>query len=276
MSTLQVNPSDDFEGDVGVKVDVRTTEFATEAGNPTNDDGTAEHGVECTDDNNSVTETFNFTVPVDNTEAPVASIGVRQGDCLFEDTRGTLALTADPQGAGDTITEVVISGFPASWDVDLLSLQLGGGLTSPDDYTYNFDSGVLTITLTGAAADATVTGMIDVTPNADSDLDAQLIINATAEDGGTSATSDNDPTPIPVDAVADGGAVVEGIPGTSTDGSVADLNLSLTPRGHVSGTPDGENPGGFDTDGSASDTRVLVTLSDTGGASCRERVCQYV
>src|SRR3546814_20252685 len=75
MSTLQVNPSDDFEGDVGVKVDVTTTEFATDSGNPINNDGTVEHGVECTDENNSVTETFNFTAPVDNPEPPVPTHG---------------------------------------------------------------------------------------------------------------------------------------------------------------------------------------------------------
>jgi hypothetical protein len=232
MATLQVDPSDDFDGDITVDVDVTTSEFATEAGSP-NDDGSVVHGDECDDDNNSLVESFQFTVPVDNTAAPVAAIGVEGDDCLFEDTQGTLVFSADPQDPGDTITQIVISGFPTggvAWDVDTLSLSLDDGapLVLNTDYTFTFIGGVLTITLTGAAADATVTGSIDVTPNPDSDIDGALTINATATDGVASATSNNDPTPIAVDAVVDG---VSGSGGDDGDGSHLSLDIEVTDNG---------------------------------------------
>ncbi|MEO3429576.1 hypothetical protein AAFN88_11995 [Pelagibius sp. CAU 1746] len=272
LSTLQVDPSDSFDGDITVDIDVTTTEFATVAGNPTNDDGVVEHGIECTDANNAVTESFQFTVTVDNVAEPEALIFIDQAECLTEDTEGTLGFSATPIGTGDAISQIVITGFPTgadAWSVDVGSLSLTG-LTLNVDYTVDdsnlASSGELTINMITQTPDTAVTGTINVTPDEDSDIDGALTINATAVDGIASATSDNDPTTIPVDAAADGGAYVDGTPGTSDSGAVTDLNLTLTPRGHASGTPDDENPGGFDTDGSEAVSQVVVELSGDAGA----------
>src|SRR3546814_16884798 len=61
IQTLQVDPADDFEGDVNVKVDVTTTELATEAGSPApaGDGSNGVPGHEWDDAHNSSTTTFN-------------------------------------------------------------------------------------------------------------------------------------------------------------------------------------------------------------------------
>src|SRR3546814_3231517 len=57
IQTLQVDPADDFEGDVNVKVDVTTTELATEAGSPApaGDGSNGVHGHECDDEDRKST-----------------------------------------------------------------------------------------------------------------------------------------------------------------------------------------------------------------------------
>ncbi|MEO3431493.1 type I secretion C-terminal target domain-containing protein, partial [Pelagibius sp. CAU 1746] len=68
VESLQVDPRDDYEGTVSVKIDVTTTEAATELGGGSA--GPAD--VECDDSDNEVTETFIFDVEA---EAEVTLLG---------------------------------------------------------------------------------------------------------------------------------------------------------------------------------------------------------
>ncbi|AFT68056.1 retention module-containing protein [Cycloclasticus sp. P1] len=137
---------------------------------------------------------------------PEASVGVgaNEDGVLEEDTQGALHFTATPVESDDTITAITIEGFPVGpdgWLVDAGSVTLTGG--SVDSVFYNSSTGELTILVTGATPGVVVTGTVDVTPNADSDVDVGLIINATATDEGLSATSSNGPTTVGVDAILD-------------------------------------------------------------------------
>ena len=137
---------------------------------------------------------------------PEASVGVgaNEDGVLEEDTQGALHFTATPVESDDTITAITIEGFPVGpdgWLVDAGSVTLTGG--SVDSVFYNSSTGELTILVTGATPGVVVTGTVDVTPNADSDVDVGLTINATATDEGLSATSSNGPTTVGVDAILD-------------------------------------------------------------------------
>ncbi len=260
VGTFTVDPSNTFEGSIGVQIDVTTEEAATVAGNPDAGDTNGAHGYECTDANNSRTETFNFSVPVDYAPPPTASVAVDGADCLLEDTQGTLAFTATPQSAGDSITQIVIAGFPGGWTVNAASVALTGTYTS---FTANYSAGTLTINIVGATT--AITGTVDVTPPADSDVDITLSISATAVDGVASSTSTPADTDIVVDAVAD---TVSGGFGDDGDGA----HLSATISVSDSGDPGSEFQTGevgtltasatFDdyTDGSETHT-VTITLA---------------
>jgi hypothetical protein len=183
-------------------------EEASVAANPNNPNGSGE---ECTDANNVAQDTAKDSIAGGGAAEPEVTLGVAGGDCLTEDTEGTLAFSAIPQSNGDSISQIVISGFPTgagAWNVNVGSLALSdddGTLVLNTDYTVSFNAATGTLTVTFAVLpDGQVDGTIDVTPNNDSDVDGSLDISATAVDGASSATTTQNDVAIHVDAVADG------------------------------------------------------------------------
>jgi hypothetical protein len=223
---------------------VTATEEATEEG------PNGASGEECTEDNNEAQDTDSDTIYGGSAVGPEVALGVKGGDCLTEDTKGTLAFSATPQSTGDQISQIVISDFESTWTVDVASLSLSdddGALTQGVDYTVSFVGGVLTIAFL-ILPNGEVNGEIDVTPANDSDVDDTLDISATAVDNGDSATTTENDVLIPVDAVADG-------PGGGPNGGL-DVQIDLNDSG-----PDGE----FDP-GETGTVTVDATFGDVDGS----------
>ena len=196
---------------------------------------------------------------------PEVSLSLYGGeDCVEEDSSDNqVNLSVNPDG-DDLLTQIVITGLQSDWSYDFTGLG-GAGITVDDSVP-----GQVTITF-DTPSNATYSGSFLASPLADSDVDhPTLTVIASVEDPTDAAlTADSSSTlDIHVDAVVDGGALVSGTPATSNGGAVVDLNLTLAPQGGNAGNPAGDafNGGGFDTDGSESVTKVVVTLSGDAGA----------
>ena len=182
---------------------------------------------------------------------------------LSEDTPGSIRLFAQTRDATDELTTMVITGLVwglAAGELDLLDAE--AAVDSAE-----FADGTLTIVFAAGVESFEFASLV-LTPSEDSDVDLDQV-TATVSVRDKSDTSKTEQTVLEtslvVDAVADGGAVIESSgPEISTAGSVADLNLTVIPRGDSDGMPDDENPGGFDDDGSEAVSQVVVTLSGDG------------
>ncbi|KOY08388.1 immunoglobulin-like domain-containing protein [Bradyrhizobium diazoefficiens] len=150
--------------------------------------------------------TGSTTVPV--VYSPTIAVGPNNG--LPEDTQEGIQFTATVGGSSH-VTQIVVSGL-TGWNVDAtaanIALTGGGGTASVNSASFN--SGVLTINITGAADGAAVTAAVLMSPPLNSDVDATVSMTATAAQGATTSTSAATPGTIYVDAVADAPAPVTG------------------------------------------------------------------
>jgi Ca2+-binding RTX toxin-like protein/HSP20 family molecular chaperone IbpA len=209
---------------------------------------------ECDEENNQATAEESDSTAASSAEAPQVGLLVQTDDGhVKEDTTTNLEITADVTSSGDTLTEVVITA-PAGW---VLDAAVGGQIAGVGG------GGTSTLTLTLTAGVTNFSGSIQATPPADSDLDASFNVSATAVDGSDSVSNNGD-FDVPVDAVADGGALItSGGFDLSTNGAIVDLDLTLAPRGGNALNPLGDlfNGGGFDSDGSEAVSSIKVTLT---------------
>ncbi|MHC2746651.1 uncharacterized protein YqfB (UPF0267 family) [Bradyrhizobium diazoefficiens] len=140
--------------------------------------------------------------------SPTIAVGPNNG--LPEDTQEGIQFTATVGGSSH-VTQIVVSGL-TGWNVDAtaanIALTGGGGTASVNSASFN--SGVLTINITGAADGAAVTAAVLMSPPLNSDVDATVSMTATAAQGATTSTSAATPGTIYVDAVADAPAPVTG------------------------------------------------------------------
>ena len=284
VASLTVRPSAGFDGTITGTLQTTTVEAASIAG------GDPTGGIETNDANNVDVDTYDLIIKVDpEVGDPEVAIGVDGGDFLFEDTPGALAFSAAPTQPDDTLTEIKLSDIPTAWTVDLGSLTLTNAATGTPlvlgvDYTIAGDpqAGDLVITLLNQNPGEGVTGTIGVTPGPEnSDVDGEASIEATAVDGGLSATSGATETVI-VDAVVDGTEVttptgdLKGVAGQGFDLGLTISGIDLTADPNQAIDPNAvedldapDTQGQNDTvDGSEMVTEVQVTLtSSTGDAS---------
>ena len=163
-----------------------------------------------------VTDTFTYTVTdgdgdmstttiqvtiVGSADAPKITIG--GDDCTPEDTTMSPSFTATPVDALSSVTQIVVSGL-SGWNITPgpVTVSSGTGIAA-------FVAGVLTITITGAAAGTAVTATVPMTPPANTDVDASILVNATSTYNGTPTTSADIPAILYVDAVADAPTAVD-------------------------------------------------------------------
>jgi VCBS repeat-containing protein len=150
------------------------------------------------------------------------AVDPRGDGCLEEDTYSPIELTAQP-GAGDKVTQFVLSNVPAGWDVKdgLGDIAIVGGsiVGTP---VYDQVSRRIIIDVTGATAGADVIVTLQVKPGEDSDIDGDnLVFSAKAVDGAISAIGSTT-FDVMVDAVADGKG-----PGFGDDGDLSALSVSI-------------------------------------------------
>ena len=209
---------------------------------------------DCDPENDTATSQASDSADTGAAGAPTVGLDVPgDGGSLKEDSTGDVQITAAVTTAGDTLSQIVVTA-PAGW---VLGAVAGGQIAAVDG------DGTSSLTLTLVGGVTSFSGLILATPPADSDADASFTVEATAVDGSDSAVNDGDFT-VPVDAVADGGALVSTLGyGFSSNGSLVDLGLMLGLRDGNPDNPDGDlfNAGGFDADGSETVTTVQVTLS---------------
>ncbi len=198
--------------------------------------------------------------------AAVSTPTVSLSGSFKEDTANDVTIDAAVGDSTDQLTSVAIAGL--TWGVVQSELDDLEALADVSGAT--FAGGTLTITLV-AGVESFSYSTLTLTPPADTDLDLsglQITANVADKIDNTVTGSDNDTVTFVVDAVADAGSFVNssGI-AASVSGSPVDLNLTLTPRDAVNGTPDGgphNNAGGIDNDGSEAVTTITVTLSGAG------------
>jgi hypothetical protein len=136
--------------------------------------------------------------------APTVAVG--SNVALPEDTQEVFQFTATPVSAGSHVTQVVVSGL-TGWSVDTSTATVNGATVTA---TFNSGSGVLTFSISGAAAGTAETVSVAMTPPLNTDVDASITMTATAAQGAISATSAGTAGTIYVDAVADMPTVVAG------------------------------------------------------------------
>ncbi|WP_193370324.1 FecR domain-containing protein [Pelagibius marinus] len=209
---------------------------------------------DCEAGNNEATSEASADADTGAAGAPTVGLSVPGDDgSLKEDTTGDVEITAQVTTSGDTLSQVVVTA-PEGW---VLSATAGGQIAAVEG------DGTTSLTLTLVGGVTNFSALIQATPPEDSDVDGSFTVEATAVDGSDSAVNDDD-FDVPVDAVADGGALVTtGGYGVSTNGSLVDLALLLGLQDGNPDNPDGDlfNAGGFDEDGSEAVTTIQVTLS---------------
>lgn len=209
---------------------------------------------DCDPENNQASAEASADAGTGAAGAPTVGLFLPGADAsLKEDTTGDVEITAEATTPGDTLSQVVVTA-PEGW---VLSATAGGQIAAVDG------DGTTSLTLTLVGGVTSFSGLIQATPPGDSDVDGSFTVEATAVDGSDSAVNDDD-FAVPVDAVADGGALVtSGGYGISTNGSLVDLALLLGLQDGNPDNPDGDlfNGGGFDEDGSEAVTTIQVTLS---------------
>src|SRR5262249_27256658 len=134
-------------------------------------------GIECDTTDNVKEGNFNFTVAV-AAEAgnPQVALVVQTADgCVKEDTQTPVLLTAATADATDQLTSVTVTGL-TGWSVDLGALNTALAGTG----TATFVNGVLTITFTASVQN--FSQVVQMTPPADTDVDAPVTVTAHAQD----------------------------------------------------------------------------------------------
>ncbi len=246
ISLLQATVPADYSDAFTVSVTTTTTD------EPSGD-------VEFDTTNNTVTETFDFSIEVGD-EVVEPTVGLtRDGEppFIFEDTQGPLLLEAAAADASDELTEVTVSGFTAGWELDIDALNTA--LTGIGSAT--FDGTTLTITFT--TPQQTFAQEILLTPPVDTDVDlSDLTLTASARDISTPSLTavGTGNVDVILDAVLDEQAQVAGgsqIIDASVDAQIVELGLTLSLESAPFGQPVGE-----DTDGSESIATLTALPSD--------------
>ncbi|MEJ6785458.1 VCBS domain-containing protein, partial [Aminobacter sp. Piv2-1] len=154
-------------------------------------------------DGDGDTDTATLTITINGaSDAPVVTVG--GSDCTPEDVALSPTFTAAPVDALSAVTEIKISGL-TNWTVPTNTISLTSGTVG----TVAFAGGVLTIQVVGAAAGTAVTATVPMTPPANSDVDASILVNATSTYNGVGTTSADVAATLYVDAVADAPTAVD-------------------------------------------------------------------
>ncbi|HVI92238.1 MAG TPA: cadherin domain-containing protein [Dongiaceae bacterium] len=214
------------------------------------------------DNSKSDSATFSLQV-VAHASAPTVGVSVDGAGYFKEDVANLLTFTATPTETTDHITQIVVTGL-TGWTTDFSGFNLGGlgGAAG-----YDASTGTLTIWPANAPDGVTVTVSLQMTPPADSDVDAGITVSATAMDHAATATNTVASTLV-VDAVLDDYLDVSGSSKTETNSNVSQtfglgLHAVLANAGFAH-----SEAGGQDTDGSEhrSVTLVLDSALPTGAS----------
>ena len=149
-------------------------------------------------DGDGDTSTATLTINYPTVPAPTVAVGAN--NCVLEDTQEPIQFTATPQDANSHITQIVISGL-TNWTVDTNTAHITASSGSVTGAT--FVAGVLTLTISGAAAGAAETVAVNMQAPANSDVDAHVTMTATAAEGPITVSSSGTAGIVYVDAVAD-------------------------------------------------------------------------
>ena len=203
---------------------------------------------ECSEENNLATAIAEQEVSGEAAGTPEVGLQVDGDSGVKEDAQTEVQITADVTTVGDTLSQVVVTA-PAGW---VLNATAGGGIAS----VAGDGSNSLTLTLTGGVEN--FAGTILATPPADTDVDAEFTVTATAVDGLDSAEGSDD-FPVTVDAILDEALELGADGSASGDEAAAAQTFSLNLDSSVVAPFTGSGDGGADTDGSES-TTVTLTL----------------
>jgi VCBS repeat-containing protein len=267
ISKLQAIVPAGFDGVINGSIAVTTEEDNT---NPT-PNGASGNEPDQTDNRVTDNTAFSITVNPSTTVTPSAEVGTAGAAFLKEDVFGPVKLTATP-GATDHVTQIVLSGVPAGWDVKDDSnadfTVVGGTIVGTP--TYNSVTGTITFNLTGTTDGVAVSITVQMKAAPDSDVDGlNLNVAATVVDNdGGESTSNNSNFNVTVDAILDQFVdVSQTAQATATEsGSSQSVFLNLTSA--IVGA--GGNPftnsmaGGADTDNSEiQPTTATITVPNT-------------